>query len=268
MADRKLGADDDDQRTLPGKAFGRVEIEVEPYPDPRDPLESELAPTSSPKPPRSQARPLPREEPDDDSNVPSIEETGPPSTRSFVGRVDIVPPSSGRGKDAAPASAGPQRFSSSDKTRVPAQARARLPEDPQEAANDPRVAAMRELYAAGDADAARFIAETIDPTPVGRISREDETKGDVSRNAGNDGRTVVGSAGALAAVLAKKGVPRLLQPKSTIADLPLDQRATLLLGYVDGKTTMQDILERCTLPEGEALQLMSQLAKLSIIAID
>lgn len=141
-----------------------------------------------------------------------------------------------------------------ERTRLPSEVRSRLPADPAEAARDPRVCAMRELYAAGDTDAALFIAQTIDPSPPDRVSLTAETL-----------RPPPTSREQLAAAFTADRVPRVILATEEIADLPLDHRAGFLLAHIDGMSSMEQILDICAMPESEAIFIFRQLLVMGVI---
>jgi hypothetical protein len=137
-------------------------------------------------------------------------------------------------------------------TLKPSQIRAPLPDDPSEAAMDPRVSALRELYAAGDADAALFIAETIDSTPTGFLSREAETVPPPPEEEES------------AEVLR---VPHVVKTAEEIAALPIDHRAMFMLQHIDGHATMEEIFDVCAMPENDAVMLLRDLVELGVVIL-
>ena len=48
----------------------------------------------------------------------------------------------------------------------------------------------------------------------------------------------------------------------------VDHRAAFLFGFVDGRTSLETILDSCGLPRGEALELLTELVRLELIALD
>lgn len=124
---------------------------------------------------------------------------------------------------------------------------------------DPRIAAMRELYAAGDAESALVVASTLQA----RLSAcEDEP-----HPADREDHTSVSDSGVkLASLASLTGVPRLLVSDGEISRLPLDHRAGFLLAHVDGRSSMEDILDVCAMSEGEALGIMKELVSMGVIA--
>ncbi len=53
-----------------------------------------------------------------------------------------------------------------------------------------------------------------------------------------------------------------------ITRLPIDHRAGFLLAHIDGTQTMEEILDVCAMPRGEALDLIAELASLGVLAIN
>jgi hypothetical protein len=146
-------------------------------------------------------------------------------------------------------------------TLRPSEVRAPLPADPEEAARDPRVSAMRELYAAGDVNAALFIAATIDSAPMGFTSRDAETLPPPTEQDDDDTRQLRLDSGA------STWVPQLRLAREEIAILPIDHRAGFLLAHVDGTTTLGEIFDVCAMPEGEAMALVDDLVRLGVITL-
>lgn len=175
------------------------------------------------------------------------------------------------------------------------------------AANQDRVAAMRELYARGDADAALALANAMEavtvPPPAMREMDPGETHSgdhpdaslyvememaeidldafgglipideeervherDVTRIAMSS--TTVPPAPMLSSLTERHGIPRVLLSPQEIARLPIDHRAGFLLGFIDGMQTMEEILDVCAMPPGEALDLIRSLVDMGVITIE
>ncbi len=145
------------------------------------------------------------------------------------------------------------------------------------ASRDERVAAMRELYAQGNADAAHALASEVaseidamlggDPygglIPV--VNDDDDSDED-----GSEEHTAIVEASAdssrLAAMTSRQ-VPRLLVGPKEIAKLPMDPRAAFILGHIDGIQSMEEILDVCAMPEADALELVERLRAMGVIAL-
>lgn len=172
------------------------------------------------------------------------------------------------------------------------------------AAKDDRVAKMRELYASGDADAALALAVRMDavtmPPPAIReaeISSADhpdaslyiemeEAEIDASdleepipvldRDPVDErDMTLVAKSAAtvppapmLSSLTERHGIPRVLLSPQEISKLPIDHRAGFLLGFIDGMQTMEEILDVCAMPPGEALDLIRSLVDMGVIVIE
>lgn len=146
------------------------------------------------------------------------------------------------------------------------------------AVGDPRVAAMRELYAEGDANGALFIALSIAPEACAEL--EDAAGHDGWANTSptggpmvpGDDRTVRREAAAARAHSSsrflRRFVPRVLGSKDEIAMMPIDHRGGFLLAHVDGVQTVEEILDVCAMPEDEAVDLLEQLVAMGAIALD
>lgn len=163
-----------------------------------------------------------------------------------------------------------------------------------------RIDEMRELYAKGEADAALALAASVagdldlvasEPEPFaddpfgGLIPVEDEP-GVIDGFGGLEpiydeeedfaDHTAIldasspdsGRHAALTALTSQSRTPRLLITPREISGLPMDPRAAFLLGHVDGKQSMEEILDVCAMPESEALELLDRLRSMGVIAID
>lgn len=166
-----------------------------------------------------------------------------------------------------------------------------VPSESGVATRDDRVAAMRELYARGDVDAALAVAESVarDMGPdapdasiqieIGEAEISDpfgglilvEEEDDVPAPPHDDGGTAIVSAGAMIPALAKMtshtGVPEIVKSPAEIATLPIDHRAGFLLAHIDGMQSMEEILDVCAMPENEALELIELLRSMGVIEI-
>jgi hypothetical protein len=63
------------------------------------------------------------------------------------------------------------------------------------------------------------------------------------------------------------GVPVVLLGPAELATLTLDHRAGFMLTFVDGATTLDDVLDACGLPRAEGLQIVADLLKRKVIAM-
>ncbi|MBX3207741.1 MAG: hypothetical protein KF764_22010 [Labilithrix sp.] len=163
------------------------------------------------------------------------------------------------------------------------------------AVGDPRVAAMRELYAEGDASGALFIALSIaprvgaapsEPPPASGITRTParvaragtRVPGDAAgtprevapspRGAAGfaEERTVARTASQELATLASDhDVPWIRKSADDVAALPIDHRGGFLLAHIDGVQTMTEILDVCAMPEDEAVFLIRQLVAMGVV---
>jgi hypothetical protein len=148
-----------------------------------------------------------------------------------------------------------------------------------------RAAAMRELYARGDAEAALALASEITsemPGPGGAAAfggglpmGEDSYPGLPSFGAspadGESGTAIVQtrlSVPPLAAMTSRRGVPRVVLSPARIAALPIDHRAGFLLAHIDGRQSMEEILDVCAMPEEEALGLLEALTAMGVIELE
>ncbi|MBX3216333.1 MAG: hypothetical protein KF850_30110 [Labilithrix sp.] len=169
--------------------------------------------------------------------------------------------------------------------RNPPSSRRNAPSASGVASRDDRVAAMRELYAQGNADAALALASEValeldaalsDEVEVevdpygGLIPVDDDPIGLEPDEAGSEDHTAIAFASAdssrLAAMTSSR-VPRLLVGPKEISTLPMDPRAAFILGHIDGIQSMEEILDVCAMPEAEALELIERLRALGVIAL-
>ncbi|MBN9166256.1 MAG: hypothetical protein BGO98_31835 [Myxococcales bacterium 68-20] len=144
------------------------------------------------------------------------------------------------------------------------------------ASRDDRVAAMRELYAQGNADAALALASEV-ASEIDAMLGGDPYGGlipvvsdDDSDEDGSEAHTAIVEASAdssrLAAMTSRQ-VPRLLVGPKEIAKLPMDPRAAFILGHIDGIQSMEEILDVCAMPEADALELVERLRAMGVIAL-
>lgn len=161
------------------------------------------------------------------------------------------------------------------------------------AERDSRVAAMRELYARGDAKGALALAEDISdsmrPGAGGANDHPDasifvefgESSIDLSDPFGglipldplDDERGIVARveppcAAPHLTLTERHSIPRSLKSMTEIARLPIDHRAGFLLAHVDGMQTLEEILDVCAMPAAEALALIENLKEMGVIEFE
>ena len=165
---------------------------------------------------------------------------------------------------------------------MPPSSRRNAPSASGVASRDDRVAAMRELYAQGEADAALALASElsfdfvpVEPDPFGGlIPIDDDPFGGLEVvDEGDDPQdhTAVVEASADGSHLARmtsRQVPHLLVGPKDIAKLPMDPRAAFILGHIDGIQSMEEILDICAMPEAEAIELIERLHRMGVISLD
>jgi len=142
------------------------------------------------------------------------------------------------------------------------------------AVGDPRVAAMRELYAEGDASGALFIALSIAPNAVAELAEGYER--DLRRSPRQpalpeDDDTLLREPGAHVPAWRRsprRFVPHVLKSREEIAAMPIDHRGGFLLAHADGVQTVDEIFDVCAMPEEEAVQLIEELIALGAIALE
>jgi hypothetical protein len=64
-----------------------------------------------------------------------------------------------------------------------------------------------------------------------------------------------------------QGVPWLLATYDRIRELPLDPRAGFLVSLIDGRSTVEMIVDGASMPEGEALAILGELIALGAIEV-
>jgi hypothetical protein len=170
------------------------------------------------------------------------------------------------------------------------------------ASRDGRVAAMRDLYARGDADGALALAATLGQSiappagndypdasvvvefgeqsvdlldPFGGLIPLDDDLASSSTvvppaNAAPTAPPAAGMAGAAAqlTLTERQSIPRVLKSMIEVQKLKIDHRAGFLLAHVDGMQTLEEILDICAMPSAEALALISSLKEMGVIEFE
>jgi hypothetical protein len=143
------------------------------------------------------------------------------------------------------------------------------------------VAAMRELYASGDADGALALAATLGqsaPPPAGvdypdasivvEFGSEEEMAVDSSDNLTPLAPTGPPCAAPQLTLTERHSIPRLLKTMAEVSKLKIDHRAGFLLAHVDGMQTLEEILDICAMPASEALELIGNLRDTGVIEFE
>jgi len=140
---------------------------------------------------------------------------------------------------------------------------------------DPRVAAMRELYAEGDASGALFIALSIAPKATAELADAVGDEGwSLPKPAAvpEDDVTLRPDSAHAAAPAWRRSpqrfVAHVLKSREEIATMPIDHRGGFLLAHADGVQTLDEIFDVCAMPEDEAAQLIEELVTMGAIAIE
>jgi hypothetical protein len=159
-----------------------------------------------------------------------------------------------------------------------------------------RVAAMRELYARGDADGALALAsslgESLAPAGVDHpdasiVVEFGEQSIDLSDPFGglipiDDELAAMPTAAppqyvptapppgpvAQLTLTERQSIPRVLKSMGEVAKLKIDHRAGFLLAHVDGMQTLEEILDICAMPPAEALALIANLKTMGVIEFE
>ncbi len=164
------------------------------------------------------------------------------------------------------------------------------------ARGDDRVAAMRELYARGDAAGALALASTLShsvalPSNASSADSPDasivvefgEQSIDLSDPFGglipfaDDDPAPMSRASATATVpppaaqltlTERQSIPRRLTALADMSKLKIDHRAGFLLAHIDGMQTLEELLDVCAMPAEEALALIANLKVLGVIEFE
>lgn len=159
-----------------------------------------------------------------------------------------------------------------------------------------RVAAMRELYAKGDADGALALAATLDQSDPpehgtdypdasivvefgehsvdlddpfgGLIPEDDELAGAPTAAPPALSAPLSAPPAAHLTLTERQSIPRLLLPMAAVAKLKIDHRAGFLLAHVDGMQTLEEILDICAMPAAQALELFASLREMGVIEFE
>lgn len=61
--------------------------------------------------------------------------------------------------------------------------------------------------------------------------------------------------------------PRLLKTRAELVAAPIDHRDAFVLSLLDGKTSVQGVVDLAAMPDGEVLGILERLAKLGIVQL-
>jgi hypothetical protein len=61
--------------------------------------------------------------------------------------------------------------------------------------------------------------------------------------------------------------PRLLKTRAELAAAPIDHRDAFVLSLLDGKTSVQGVVDLAAMPDGEVIGILERLAKLGIVSL-
>ena len=165
---------------------------------------------------------------------------------------------------------------------------------------DDTVAAMRDLYAKGDAEGALAIGvqlrQSVGPPALrnggdypdasvfvefGDVEVEVEVgemndpygglvplEGLLASSDPASAAAPPPAAPPLLSLTERQSVPRILKSAGEVAKLPIDHRAGFLLAHVDGMQTLEEILDVCAMPPTEALHLIGKLTQMGVIEFE
>ena len=61
--------------------------------------------------------------------------------------------------------------------------------------------------------------------------------------------------------------PKVLKTRRELASAPIDHRDAFVLSLVDGKTSVQGVVDLAAMPDGEAVSILQRLATLGIVLL-
>lgn len=150
------------------------------------------------------------------------------------------------------------------------------------------VAAMRELYAKGDAEGALALAaEFAGLAPSGSgdypdasimvefgeqsVEIEDPFGGledDAEARASRPTAPPPAQEPPLLTLTERHSIPRVLKSLAEVSKLKIDHRAGFLLAHMDGMQTLEELLDVCAMPAAEALALVANLKDMGVIEFE
>lgn len=163
---------------------------------------------------------------------------------------------------------------------------------------DDRVAAMRELYAKGDAAGALALASTLGHAvalpsntssadspdasivvefgeqsidlsdPFGGLIPFDDADDEAAPMSKASATATVPPPAAQLTLTERHSIPRRLTSLADMSKLKIDHRAGFLLAHIDGMQTLEELLDVCAMPAEEALALIANLKALGVIEFE
>lgn len=158
-----------------------------------------------------------------------------------------------------------------------------------------QVAAMRELYAKGDAEGALALATRLSESTAPRAAADGSPEASIVVELGEPsidlsdpfgGLLLAEEEDALAAratapppaaspplaprlsLTERHSIPKMLKSMGEVSKLKIDHRAGFLLTHVDGMQTLEEILDVCAMPATEALELIEELKEMGVIEFE
>jgi hypothetical protein len=287
------------EETAPADAFGRLELEVGEPDEPQAPPSTSRVFNAESRPAAVRERAISVH---DESTRIVAGDALSAITRSAAGSASVHDDGSTRAwADIDEALAAEDDTSASRSGNQPAPSGSGVA-----ARGDDRVAAMRELYARGDAAGALALASTLGhgvslpskdsldspdasivvelgeesidlADPFGGLIPMDGEGAESAQDAEEEEPAPVSRASAIgtapppgAELTAdqRQSVPRRLMALAELSTLKIDHRAGFLLAHVDGMQTLEEILDVCAMPAAEALALFANLEALGVIALE
>ena len=252
----------------PAPSFG--ELDLESIGVPLDDADLERTHSFAPKPPLKET-----------PTRQSLEAVKLAEEETRIANAAVVGDAVARSRDVIDADAATRIGKFED---APPSSRRNAPSASGVASRNDRVAAMRELYAQGNADAALALASELhsdfesglapsESDPYGGLIPVDDEGFGVLEPSGDDDphdSTAIIEASADSsrlAVMTSRQVPRLLVGPKEISKLPMDPRTAFILGHIDGIQSMEEILDVCAMPESEAIELIERLRAMGVISL-
>lgn len=63
------------------------------------------------------------------------------------------------------------------------------------------------------------------------------------------------------------GAPKVLRTRQQLEEAPINHRDAFVLSLIDGKTSVQGVVDLAAMPEGEVLAILDRLAALGIVSL-
>jgi hypothetical protein len=105
------------------------------------------------------------------------------------------------------------------------------------------------------------------PVPSGTRARTTGTTGTTGTTRTTDERQSDAPLSRGAVELLRRTVPRVVGTSAELAGAPLDHREGFVVSLVDGKTTVQALIDLAAMPDGELIAVLQRLRHLGLISL-